>query len=152
MARPDLAHRGRGHEVEDRQLGEGALLLHVAQGVDEGHEGAGDGGGAGAAVGLDDVAVDPEGALAEGLHVDDRPQRAADEALDLVGAAGGRPPRPASRWRAGDGGAGQHAVLGGDPALALALQEGGHPLLDAHGADDPVSPTSTRHEPSACLV
>ena len=69
------------------------------------------------------------------LHVDDRPQRAADEALDLVGAAGG--PAPARlALAAGGGGAGQHAVLGGDPALALALQERGHPLLDAHGADD----------------
>ena len=43
-------------------------------------------------------------------------------------------PRAASRGRARVGGARQHAVLGGDPALALAAQERRHALLDAGGA------------------
>ncbi len=47
------------------------------------HIAAADGGAAGAAVGLDDVAVDPYRALAQELHVHNRAQRAADQALDL---------------------------------------------------------------------
>ena len=42
-----------------------------AEGEGEGDAGSGDGGGAGASVGLEDVAVEDDGALAEGLHVDD---------------------------------------------------------------------------------
>ena len=44
-------------------------------------------------------------------------------------------PRAASRSDARIGGARQHAVLGGEPALALALQERRHLVLDAGGAD-----------------
>ncbi len=42
---------------------------------------------AGAAVGLQHVAVDEDLALPQRAHVDHRPQRAADEPLDLLGAA-----------------------------------------------------------------
>ena len=53
-----------------------------------------DRGAARAAVGLQDVAVDPHGALAQRLEVDDAAQGAADQALDLdrapVGAAAAR--------------------------------------------------------------
>ena len=72
---------------------------------------------AGAAVGLEHVAVDEDLALAERGHVDDRPQRPADQALDLLGA----PRRPAVLHLAADPlgrRPGQHRVLGGDPALA----------------------------------
>ena len=48
---------------------------------------AGDRRRAGAAVGLDDVAVDGEGALAEQVELRDAAERAADEALDLLRAA-----------------------------------------------------------------
>ena len=44
-------------------------------------------GGARAAVGLQHVAVERDGALAERAQVHDRAQRAADQALDLEGAA-----------------------------------------------------------------
>ena len=47
------------------------------------HVGAADGRAARAAVGLDDVAVDPDRALAEPRRVDDASQRAADQPLDL---------------------------------------------------------------------
>ena len=45
-------------------------------------------------------------------------------------------PFEASRCERVCGGARQHAVLGGDPALALALEEGRDLLLDAHRAHD----------------
>ena len=43
----------------------------LVEGDGEGYAGSGDGGGAGSAVGLEDVAVEDDGALAEGLHIDD---------------------------------------------------------------------------------
>ena len=52
----------------------------VGDGVGEGDVRAGDRGGAGAAVGLEHVAVEDDGVLAERLVVDDRAQRAADQA------------------------------------------------------------------------
>ena len=67
--------------------------------------GAGDRGRAGAAIGLDHVAVDGDLAFAERLQVDDGAQRAADQALDFLRAAallagGGLAPRALMRWRA----------------------------------------------------
>ena len=53
---------------------------------------AGDRGAAGAAVGLEHVAVEVDGALAERLEVDDAAQRAADQPLDLDRAPVGRGP------------------------------------------------------------
>src|SRR5437773_9979467 len=47
---------------------------------------AGDGGGARAAIRLQHVAIDGDGALAERLEVRHRPERAADQPLDLLGA------------------------------------------------------------------
>ena len=52
------------------------------------HPGAGDGGGARAAVGLQHVAVERDLSLAHRREVDDGAQRAADQALDLLRAAG----------------------------------------------------------------
>src|SRR5439155_26919223 len=94
---------------------------------------AGDRGGAGAAIGLDDVAVDADLALAEPLEIGDRAQAATNEALDFLGA----PALPATRRLAvgaGVGRARQHAVLGGDPAAAGIAQKRRHPLLDRSGA------------------
>ncbi len=51
------------------------------------HPCAGDRGGAGSTVRLNDIAVDGDLALAERLQVDDRAQRAADQALNFHGAA-----------------------------------------------------------------
>ncbi len=130
-----LADRDGGHVVGDRQLGGGARAALLAQALDERDEGAGDRGAARAAVGLQHVAVDPDRALAERLHVDHRAQRAADQALDLVGAARRAALRDLAR-HARVGGARQHPVLRGHPALALALEERRHLVLEAHGADD----------------
>jgi hypothetical protein len=101
-----------------RQL---AGLHQLVAGFVEGDPGAGDRGAAGAAVGLQHVAVEGDLAFAEGLEVG-HAQAAADQALDFLGAAGllalGRLAGAARVRRAR-----QHAVFG-DPALALAAQEG----------------------------
>src|SRR5699024_2196963 len=73
---------------EDCRLGrDRAVLFAPGNGVGKGDVGPGNRGGAGAAVGLEYVAVDDDRVLAEGFGVDDRAQGAADEARDLVGAA-----------------------------------------------------------------
>ncbi len=93
------------------------------------HPGAGDRCGAGAAVGLDHVAVDGDLALAERFEVDHRAQAAADQPLNFHGAAallaGGGLAAGALMGRAR-----QHAVFGGDPAAGLALEPGRHAILE----------------------
>src|SRR5206468_995765 len=71
--------------------------------------------------------------LAELGQRDHRAKRAADQALDLL--------RPARLLALGGlavaarvGGPWQHAIFGGDPALALAAKEGRDLVLDACGA------------------
>ena len=51
------------------------------------HERAGDRGGAGAAVGLQHVAIDPHRALADAIEIDHHGSAAPDQALDLRRAA-----------------------------------------------------------------
>ena len=60
-------------------------------------------------------------------------QRAADQALDFLGAAGLLAARRLA-VAAGMGGARQHAVFGGDPAQAGVAQERRHAAFDAGGA------------------
>src|SRR5262249_23537235 len=97
----------------------------------QGDVGPVDGGGACAAVGFQDVAVDPERAFAQLFQVHHGAQAAADQPLDLdtpavdLAAAVAR--------LAGVGAAGQHAVLGGEPALAAAHQERRHVQIDGTG-------------------
>lgn len=102
-----------------------------------GEVGAGDRRGARAAVGLEDVAVEPERVLAELVEVDDGAEGAADEALDLNGAA--------VDFAAGDvagfpleRGVRQHRILGCEPAAGdfLLFHPRGHAGLDGGGADD----------------
>ena len=101
----------------------------------EGDRRPGDGGGAGSTVGLEDVAVEDDGALAESLHIDDGAEGAADEALDLVGASADLAAFGLT-WCAGEGGAGEHAVLGGDPAAAGVAEPAGNALFDCGVAED----------------
>src|SRR5919204_590441 len=99
-----------------------------------GHVGAGDGRAARAAVGLEDVAVEPERALPQDLETGDRPQRAADQPLDLdrpaaLPAARGLALRPlAGRGR-------QERILGGEPAAPLPVQPAGDAVLDRRRAE-----------------
>ena len=97
------------------------------------HARAGDRRAARAAIGLDHVAIDAQCAFAERLEIGDRAQAPADQTLNLLRAAG----LPAFRRlapRAGVGRAGQHAVLGGDPALPTTPEERRHVGLDTDGA------------------
>ena len=94
--------------------------------------GAGDRGGAGAAVGLDDVAIDGDLPLAERRQIDDRAQAASDQALNFDRAAallagGGLAARTL------EGRARQHAVFRGDPAARLALEPGRQPIFQRRG-------------------
>ena len=78
------------------------------------------------------VAIDRDLALAERLQIDRRAQGAADQALDLdrtaaLLAGGGLAAGAFQR------GARQHAVFGGDPAAALALQPWRQPLFQRGG-------------------
>src|SRR5699024_2079088 len=59
------AHRNGRHGTEHGVALDGATFEQRFHGVDQGHVGAGDGGGAGAAVGLDDVATQGDHALAQ---------------------------------------------------------------------------------------
>lgn len=131
----DDAHAGGGDELAEGRRLEGSRGDHAVEGDGEGRAGSGDGGGACASVGLQDVAVEDDGALAEGFHVDNRAERATDEALDLVGAAAdfaffGLP------RSAGEGGAREHAVFGGDPSAAAVAEPGGDALFDGGVAED----------------
>ena len=97
-------------------------------------ERAGDRRRARAAVGLNDVAVDPHRALAELLEPHHGAHRSADQPLNLHRPAADLARRRLARGARG-GGARQHAVFGGDPALAGAAQERRHAILDAGRAD-----------------
>ena len=75
--------------------GERSILPCADERVDgerERDHAAGDRGAAGAAVGLEHVAVDVDRVLAERLEVDHAAQRAPDQPLDLDGAAVGPAP------------------------------------------------------------
>ena len=95
---------------------------------------AGNGSGARAAVGLDHVAIEPHGALAESLQIGDRAQRAADHALNFERASRLASARRFAR-RALFGRARQHAVLAGDPAFAGAFQKRGNAVFHRGGDD-----------------
>ena len=123
------ADRNRRHEAAK------GFRRHLAHGIRQRNASAGDGGGAGAAIGLDDIAIELDGALAQAPQVHRLPKRAANQALDfhrattLLAAHG-------LAIGAGVGGARQHAVLGSDPAATAAAQEAGHLILDAGRAED----------------
>src|SRR4051794_27478072 len=113
--------RDGGDTRGERQLAQLARVDQPAERAVQRDVAAADRCTARAAVGLQDVAVDPHGALAERLEVDDRAQRAADQALDLDRAA----IRAAARGvallpLAGRGR--QHPVLRADPAAPGAAQ------------------------------
>ena len=82
---------------------------------------------------MEDIAVDLDRVLAKQREVDHCPQAATDEALDLLGAAGLLPSRGLT-LHARTGRARQHAVLRGEPALPLALEERRHLGLDTRSA------------------
>ena len=105
---------------------------------------------AGPAVGLDHVAVDVHRSLAESRQVDDRPQAAADEALDLDGTPSCLP-RTASR------GVRSRVELGSSEYSAvshpapLPRRQPGTPLTTWAEQRTRVPPSSRSTDPSAVL-
>ena len=109
------------------------LRLQPVDRIDQRDIRAGDRRGARAAIGLEHVAVERDGAFAERGAIDAGAQAASDQALDFhrapaLSAARGFALRAFARR------ARQHAVFGGDPAFALAAQERRHFFLDARRA------------------
>src|SRR5437588_2049856 len=99
-----------------------------------------------AAVGLEDVAVDPQRPLAELLEVRHGTKRPADQALDLDGA----PALLAARGLALGpvaGRGGQERVLRGQPAPALAVEPARHAVLDRRRAEHLRQPLREEHRP-----
>mmetsp|Transcript_5444 Transcript_5444/g.20871 ORF Transcript_5444/g.20871 Transcript_5444/m.20871 type:complete len:301 (-) Transcript_5444:5105-6007(-) len=140
----DDADRNRCDRILDRRLRNPALGQQPVDRILGRDEGAGDCRRAGAAVGLQHVAVQRDGALAEQGEVEHRAQRTADQALDLLRAAAllalGR-----FTVTAGVGGPRQHAVLGRHPALARAALVRRHALLDRGGAKHPCRAELDQH-------
>ncbi|BAF39010.1 hypothetical protein BAD_0229 [Bifidobacterium adolescentis ATCC 15703] len=101
--------------------------------VDERHVRAGDRSGAGAAVGLQHVAVDLHLVFAERLHIDDATQAAADQTADLVRTAADLAAHGLAVGAVG-GGARQHRVFRGDPAQAGVLAPARHAGGERGGA------------------
>ncbi len=101
----------------------------------QGDVGGGDARGAGAAVGLKDLAIDGEGVRADFGQVDGSAKGAADEALDFgaagIGVADLRPGLSLGR------GGGEHDIFGGNPpAGTLVVKPGRDVGGDGRGAED----------------
>ena len=107
----------------------------MVQRIHQSHTAAGDGSGTGAAVSLDDIAVDSDAVLTECFHINGGPQGATNQALDFNRAATLFAPGGFTAHAAA-GRAGQHAIFGGDPALALAAQKRRHFVFHRRCADD----------------
>src|SRR5262245_11197651 len=126
-------HADGGDTITEQWSSRHVRLRQRSERIGNGDEGARDGGGSRAAVGLDDIAIHPDRALAELRHLDNRAQRASHQTLDLLRSPT-RPGALARRPRVRR--ARQHTVLGRHPALALALQERRDPVLHGGRADD----------------
>src|SRR2546423_5627324 len=125
----DDADRDRGHGG-----GKGAAQAEAVERPVRGDVRAGDRGAARAAVGLEDVAVDPERALAERLEIDHRPQRTADQPLDRARA----PALLAARglaFRAVTRRGRQERVLRGEPAAPLPVEPARDAVLNRRRAE-----------------
>src|SRR5215472_11987769 len=132
----DNAHADRRHKVANRRRGESSCIHQFLHGQPQRHESSRNGSRAGAAIGLNDVAIESNGSLAQLLEIDHSTQRASDQALDLVRASALPSPRSFAR-STGQRRSRQHAVFGGDPAFTRALQERGHGFIDGSRANHP---------------
>ena len=128
----DDADRDR-HALRGQRIGRNVAGLHETLAcVVQSDIGTTDRRRAGAAVGLEDIAVEPNRRLAERPHVGDRTQRPADESLDLLGTT---LCAPTLAIDALGGRTRKHRVLGGDPTLTLAFHPARHVLLDRRSAE-----------------
>ncbi len=121
--RDQAPHGGRSDEPELDRGGEGVV---------DGDGGAGDRGGAGAAVRLKHVAVEANGHLTEPEVVEHRARTPADQALDLLGA-----PAELAALACGTRArrAREHRVLGREPSLARPFTPARDAALDARSTE-----------------
>jgi hypothetical protein len=123
----------RGNGVEHGELGEEAAGSELVERFGEGDVSTRYGGRARPAVGLDDIAVERDGALPQRVEVHNCAEASAHETLDLVGSAAAH---QAAAGTALGAGAGEHAVLRGDPAALGAQQESRNLVEHGGSADD----------------
>jgi hypothetical protein len=127
------ADADRGDRGDQRVALGPFAVAQPGHGVGQRDVAAGDRRGASAAVGLEHVAVDHDGVLAQRLVVQAGPQRAPDQPGYLLGAAAQAAlDRLAVAARVGR--PGQHGVLGGHPAEPAAAPPPRHVLGDAGSA------------------
>src|SRR5262249_55439884 len=99
-------------------------------GVGQRYCAAGDGCGASTSVGLQYVAVHPDGALAKIESDQGCPQASADQPLYLVGSATGSLTLTRRSFNCGSR---KHGILGGEPTRASALPPTRYALFDRGG-------------------
>lgn len=109
---------------------EDIFIQQCLNGVIHGDESARYRSRAGAAIRLDDIAIQRQGALAQFFHIDAGAQRAAYQALNFHRAAALFSAACFAPHTAGRG-AWQHAVFSGYPATAFTAQKAGNPLFHA---------------------
>lgn len=131
----DDTNRGSSKHLPQGRSFEGSGSDQFVEGQCKGYAGSRDSSGASPPVGLKNIAVEDDGALAERLHIDDRTEAATDQALNLVGATADLAAFTLT-CSAGEGGAGKHAILGGHPATPGVAQPAGYALFNGSIAED----------------
>src|SRR5262249_13316995 len=104
-----------------------------------------------AAIGLDDVTINPHGALTQNLEIHHGSQRTANQPLDLMGAS---TDAAACHFSGGPcaGGAWQHGVFGSQPPLSGATPKWRHPLLNTRCTNDLCIPDLDEDRPFGMLI
>src|SRR5262245_3561668 len=85
-------------------------------------------------IGLDDIAVDPDGALPELLEIHHGAQRAANQPLDLLRPPANPPPRRLA-GTPGTRGPRQHRILRGQPPLSTVPAKWRYTLFNTRRTD-----------------
>ena len=139
-----------GHALGGQRIGRNVAGLHETLAcVVQSDVGATDRRRAGAAVGLEDIAVEPNRRLAERPHVGDRTQRPADESLDLLGTTLCAPTLAIDALGDEPGSIEYSAVT--QPSPLPFIQRGTSSSTDAVQSTR-VSPKVTRHDPMVMVV
>src|SRR5437870_2730574 len=128
-------HRNGSNEILERLAGDETQGLAPGHRIVQCHASAGNGRAARPPVGLDHIAVESDRALTERGQVGDGAHAATDQALDLL-CTSRLPAIGGLTSHARVGGARQHAIFGGNPALSLSLEKWRHAFLHRRSAND----------------